>query len=52
LKTGGYPIEEFYRSYGQCQMAQKLEVIKNQEFMDLNNDVVAEGIDNTKYFNL
>lgn len=50
LKTGGYKIEEFYRVYGRCQMAYELGAIGKDEFMALNHAVVADGINNSKYF--
>lgn len=51
VKSGGYPINEFYRLYGQCQMAFRLGAINQSEFMDLNRDVVADGINNPRHFN-
>jgi len=50
LKNGGYPREEFYRVYGRCQMAYELEKISKTEYLELNHEVVADGINNSKYF--
>ncbi len=44
LKIGKYPVEEYYRVYGRCQMARELEKISKDEFMKLNNEVIAKGI--------
>ena len=49
LKTGGYGLNEFYRMYGQCQMAYTLKAITHDEFMKLNHDVMADGINNPEY---
>lgn len=50
LKTGGYPQNEFYRVYGKCQMAYEVGAISKDEFFLLNHAVVADGINNSKYF--
>ena len=44
------PQPELFRVYGKCQMALTLSAITLTEFMKLNYEVVADGINNPKYF--
>lgn len=51
IKLGNkVPREELYRMYGKCQMARQLDRLTLEEFVKLNHEVVAEGINNPKYF--
>lgn len=49
-KRAGFPRESLFLVYGQIKMAWELEAITTAEFMTLNHECVAEGINNPKYF--
>ncbi|QAT43471.1 hypothetical protein [Aminipila luticellarii] len=44
------PNRELYRIYGKAQMARQLGALTIEEFMTLNHEIIAEGINNPKYF--
>jgi hypothetical protein len=44
------PRYQLYRLYGKAQMARELDAITLDEFMKLNHEIVAQGINNPKYF--
>lgn len=44
------PKQELYRIYGKAQMARQLGALTLEEFMTLNHEIVAEGINNPEYF--
>lgn len=51
IKQGNkMPRNELYRIYGKCEMARQLGALTIEEFMKLSHEVVAEGINNPKYF--
>lgn len=51
IKRGSVePRYQLFRVYGKAQMARELEAITKDEFLELNHIIVADGINNPKYF--
>ena len=49
-KKSVIPRDQLFQAYGRCQMAYELGAITHDEFMILNHEAVADGINNPKYF--
>lgn len=49
-KTDLLPQRELYGVYGEIKMAFELKAITTEEFLRLNHECVANGINNPKYF--
>lgn len=49
-KTCSSPQRELYGVYGEIKMAFELNAITKDEFFKLNQECVADGINNPKYF--
>lgn len=50
-KKAMFPREALYEANGSIKMAYELQAITSDEYMQLNHECVAEGINNPKYFN-
>lgn len=50
-KTCLIPQQALYEVYGGIKMAFELKAITSEEFFKLNEECVANGINNPKYFN-
>jgi len=50
-KTSMMPTHSLYEVYGQIKMAYELKALTLDEYMILNHECVANGINNPKYFN-
>lgn len=49
-KTSVIPSEALHKTYGRITMARELNAISADEYMKLNHECVADGINNPKYF--
>lgn len=49
-KKSCLPNQSLYEAYGQIKMAHELKAINDEDFLRLNHECVAEGINNPKYF--
>lgn len=49
-KTSIQPQEALYEAYGKITMAYELKAINKEEYLKLNEECVADGINNPKYF--
>lgn len=49
-KTSVMTQRSLYSVHGKIEMAWQLEAITKDEYFDLNHKCVAEGINNSKYF--
>lgn len=49
-KTATIPINALYQTYGKICMARELGAITEAEYLTLNHECVADGINNPKYF--
>ena len=49
-KTSVMPNRDLYEVYGGIKMAHELKAISDEEYLKLNHECVAEGINNPKYF--
>lgn len=49
-KTCAIPQRALYEAYGAICMARELNTITEDEFMELNHECVADGINNPRFF--
>lgn len=49
-KSSKTPIELLYQAHGRITMARHLEAISSAEYLELEHECVADGINNPKYF--
>lgn len=45
-----YAREQLFEVYGAVSMAYKLKVLTKEQYLELNRECIADGINNPKYF--
>jgi len=50
-KKSVIPRYHLYEIYGRISMANELNMLNTNEYMELNHECVCEGINNPKFFN-